>query len=65
MKNKVSTVKELIAVLEKLPNKNLPVYFRSKYTGNVLWCDEHPIHLPGIGEMVDNNDKIDRVVFLY
>jgi hypothetical protein len=65
MNDKHPTVQQLIDVLNKLPNKDLPVFFRSKYTGNVNWCDEHPVHLNGIGEMVDDKEKINRVVFLY
>lgn len=63
MKNKPPTVAEVIKKLQELP-QNLPVYLRSKYTGDVRWCDDHPININGISEMV-NTDLGKHVTFLY
>lgn len=50
MNNNPSTVQEWINALKKLP-PNLPLYVRSKYTGDVLWTDDHPINVRGLSEM--------------
>lgn len=63
MKN-LATVQDLIDKLNSMPDKTLPVFLRSKYTGDVKWCDEHSIHLNGVSEM-EKDGKINRVVFLY
>ena len=63
MKKSVPTVAEIIKKLQELPQE-LPCYLRSKYTGDVRWCDDHPVNLNGIGEM-ENTDLGKHVTFLY
>lgn len=47
---KASTVGEFIAALQKLP-PNLPMYVRSKYSGEVDWTLDYPINVKGLSEM--------------
>ena len=59
MNKSVPTVADVIKKLQELP-----CYLRSKYTGDVRWCDDHPINLNGIGEM-ENTDLGKHITFLY
>jgi hypothetical protein len=58
-------VSELIDRLNKIENKDLPIYLRSKYSGDTNYWQEYEINPNGIGEMENKENKIDRVVFLY
>jgi ABC-type phosphate transport system substrate-binding protein len=59
------TIQELIDKLNKIENKDLHVYVRSKYSGNTKYFDEYAINPGGISEMENEEGNIDRVVFLY
>jgi hypothetical protein len=59
------TVSELIDRLNKIENKDLQIYLRSKYSGNTNYWEEYEINPNGIGEMENKEGNIDRVVFLY
>jgi hypothetical protein len=60
-----STVKDIVEQLLKLP-QDLPCYFRPKYYGNVLWCDDVPINTKGISIMEGSEytDNKENVTFL-
>lgn len=64
MKTKPATVAELIKRLSGL-KQDLPVYIRSKYTGDVRWCDDHPLSINGVGEMEANDEIGEHVSILY
>ena len=56
------TIGELIDVLKKY-DKNLPVYVRTKYSGDVRWTDDIPVKANGIAEMHPEN-KPKNITFL-
>ena len=56
------TVGELIAALKKY-DKNLPIFIRPKYSGNIKYTDDVPIKINGISEMHPDN-KPKNVTFL-
>lgn len=58
-------VQQLIDRLNKIENKELEIYFRSKYSGDTNYWDEYAINPGGITEMENEEGNIDRVVFLY
>lgn len=58
-------VQQLIERLNKIENKELEIYFRSKYSGDTNYWDEYAINPGGITEMENEEGNIDRVVFLY
>lgn len=58
------SIQELIEILQKIEDKNLPIFIRPKYSGNINYTDEVPIKKQGISEMENKDGEIDRVVFL-
>ena len=58
-------IQELIDRLNKIENKDLPIYLRSKYQGDTKYWQEYEINPNGISEMENKEGNIDRVVFLY
>ena len=56
IKSDAITIGELIAVLKKY-DKNLPVYIRPKYSGDIKYTDEIPIKINGIAEMHPENTE--------
>lgn len=49
-RDEASTVGEWIAALAKL-DPSLPLYVRSKYTGDVSWTQDHPVRVRGLSPM--------------
>jgi len=60
---KPPTVEELIAILHHLP-KDLPIYIRSKYTGDTNYAEDYPMNPYGVSEM-ESDELGKHVVFLF
>ena len=53
MKINPPTVAELIAKLQTMP-QDLPVYLRSKYTGETDPFEDYPVNINGVSKMEGN-----------
>ena len=57
-----ATVKEIIAILEKMP-QDAPCYFRPKYSGGAKSWENIPVNKNGISEIHPENEE-KNVTFL-